>query len=446
MTRPAPAWALAVSIAGFFVVTLDALIVSVALPEIGRDVGGGIHGQQWVVDAYTLVFASSMLAAGPLSDRLGARRAYTAGIVVFVVASALCAIAPSIESMIAARLLQGLGAAIMTPASLALLREAYPDSARRARALGLWALGGAAASVAAPAVGGALSLVSWRLIFVVNIPVGLIVLVLLSRVPRSVRRSSPIDWTGQVLSASGLVALVLGIIELGRVGADSPHVVGLLIASVVLMITFGVSQTRREHPLVPPTLVASRQVVACLVAGFTSLGTFYGVIFVMSLHLQDTLGLDAWDAGLAFLPMTLLVGFMNVGAGRAIARVGVRLPAIFGFVLTTLGCLGLAIGHTHADVLGLSLLMIPIGLGGAFATPCITAALLDIVPPELVGTAGGLLNTSRQVGGALAIAVFGGLIGALGTSDALSVSLLASAALVGLTAVLCRALPGRLAA
>jgi DHA2 family methylenomycin A resistance protein-like MFS transporter len=175
-----PGAALAVALLGFFVITLDALVVSVALPAISRDLGGGITGLQWIIDGYTLMFAALLLFAGSLSDRIGARRAFGVGLALFVAASAACALAPTMGVLVAARLAQGAGAAVMTPPSLALIREAYQDPAKRARAIGVWGLGGALASAVGPLVGGSLSLLSWRLIFFVNLPVGLVALLLLA--------------------------------------------------------------------------------------------------------------------------------------------------------------------------------------------------------------------------------------------------------------------------
>jgi len=194
-------WGLAVAVLGFFVVTLDALIVNVALPAIGRDQGGGITGLQWVVDGYTLMFAALLLSAGALSDRIGARQAYGVGLALFVAASAACGLAPTMGVLVAARLAQGAGAAVMMPASLALIREAYHDAARRARAIAIWSLGAGVASAAGPVVGGFLTLLSWRAIFFINLPVGVAALVLLAGVARSPRRAVPFDWVGRSGSA-----------------------------------------------------------------------------------------------------------------------------------------------------------------------------------------------------------------------------------------------------
>jgi MFS family permease len=183
----APGCSLAAALLGFFAVTLDAVIVNVALPDIRRDLAGSMSGLQWVVDGYTLMFAALLLSAGSLSDRAGARRAFGAGMTVFVLASAACGLAPSLPALVAARFVQGTAAAAMMPSSMALISHAFPDPVSRARAVALWSMGGVAASTSGPILGGLWSLVSWRLIFFVNVPAGTVALVLLARTVRAPR-------------------------------------------------------------------------------------------------------------------------------------------------------------------------------------------------------------------------------------------------------------------
>ena len=219
---------LAVALLGFFVVTLDALVVNVALPAIGGELGGGITGLQWVIDGYTLIFAALLLSAGALSDRFGARTAFGIGLATFTAASVGCGVAPEFGVLIAARMAQGAGAAIMLPASLALIREAYSNGRERARAIALWSFGAAVASSAGPALGGLLTLLSWRMIFFINLPVGLFALWLLVRVSRSPRRTARFDWVGQVTAIVGMGDLTYGLIEGGATGFTASQVLGAL--------------------------------------------------------------------------------------------------------------------------------------------------------------------------------------------------------------------------
>jgi DHA2 family methylenomycin A resistance protein-like MFS transporter len=401
---------LAVAVLGFFVITLDAFVVNVSLPAIGHDLGGGVTGQQWVVDGYTLMFAALLLSAGALSDRIGARQAFGVGLGTFVAASAACGLASSIGVLIAARLAQGAGAALMLPASLALIREDYPDAAERAGAIALWAFGASVASSAGPVVGGFLTLLSWRLIFVINLPVGVIALYLLARVSRSPRRPVRFDWIGQVTAVLGVAALIYGLIEGGAVGFGAPWVLAALAVAVVTLAAFLVDQARGPHPMVPLGLFRSRPVAVSVSVGFAFTAGFYGLVFLLSLYFQEMRGLSSSTTGLAFLPLTAIGLFVTPVAPRVAARFGPPVSMAVGQVLMATGLLGVCLGAAKAPILLLSLLTLPIGLGAALTIPTMTAVLVGSVPAALVGTVSGVLNTSRQLGGALAVAVFGALV------------------------------------
>ncbi|MDQ3904916.1 MAG: MFS transporter [Actinomycetota bacterium] len=426
--------ALIVAVLGFFIVTLDALVVNVALPDIGRAMGGGITGLQWVVDGYTLMFAALLLSAGTLSDRIGARQSFGMGLVTFVLASAACGLAPSIGVLIAGRLVQGAGAAVMMPASLALIRENYADPRDRARAIALWSLGAGVASAAGPVVGGFLTLLSWRLIFFVNLPIGALALYLLTRVARSPRQSVPFDWVGQVAAVLGTGALTYGLIEGGAEGFSAPRVVALVLAVVALAV-FLVAQMRGTHPMVPLGLFRSRPVSVSVAVGFTFTVGFYGLVFLLSLYFQELRGLSSLVTGLAFIPMTGLSFFVTLLTPRLAERFGPDKPMAVGQVFMAAGLLGLLVTAAGASNLWMSLLTLPVGLGAALAIPTMTALLVDSVPAALVGTGSGVLNTSRQLGGALAIALFGALVAHRETFlHGLRVSLLLAAVLLLATA------------
>jgi DHA2 family methylenomycin A resistance protein-like MFS transporter len=405
-----PGLALAVALLGFFVITLDALVVNVALPAIGRDLGGGMTGLLWVVDGYTLTFAALLLFAGTLSDRIGARLAFGIGLAMFVAASAACGLAPTLGVLVAARLAQGAGAAVMLPASLALIREAYPDPVQRARAIGVWAIGGAVASAAGPAVGGFVSLLSWRMIFFINLPVGVVALYLLARIPRSPGQQVPFDWAGQVAAVVGMSALIYGLIEGGAMGFSAPLILGAFAVALVALVAFLLAQARGTHPMVPLKLFRSREVAISVSVGFAFMFGFYGLVFLFSLYFQELRGLSPLATGLAFMPMTVLSVFVNPLSARIAERFGPRVPISTGQFLMAAGLLSLCIAAAGAPIGLLATLTIPVGLGAALAIPTVTALLVNSVPAELAGTASGVLNTCRQIGGALSIAVFGTLI------------------------------------
>jgi DHA2 family methylenomycin A resistance protein-like MFS transporter len=408
--QPRPTAALAAALLGFFVITLDAVIVNVVLPSIRGDLGGGVTGLQWVVDGYTLMFAALLLSAGSLTDRFGARRVFGLGLVVFVLASVACGFAPGLGGLIVARLVQGSAAAVMMPSSMSLLREGFPDPAQRAGALAVWAMGGAVASSAGPILGGLLDLVDWRLIFFINAPVGATALVLLARTPRSPRRPASFDWAGQVTAVLAMGGLTYGAIEAGSLGFTDPRVVTAFAVAVVALALFVLAQHRGAHPMVPLELFRSRPVVVSVLIGFAFMIGYYGLPFVFSLYLQQVRGLSPLGTGVMFLPMMLI----GLALTPFTARLGQRFgrPALIatGLLAMATGLVVLALMPASAAFWALGLLMILVGLGGPLVMPPTMAVLLDHAPDQRAGTVSGLFNTSRQIGGALAIAVFGGLL------------------------------------
>ncbi len=402
--------ALALGAVGFFLITLDILIVNVALTRIGRELGGGTAGQQWVIDGYTLTFAALLLFAGNLADRIGAKRAVGVGIVAFLVASIGCAVAPTLGLLVAARVVQGAAAAVMLPASMALIREAYPDPRERTHALGIWAVGGAVAGAAGPLLGGILTTFDWRLVFGINIPACLCMLVLLVRVLRSPTGPRPFDRLGQACSLIGLTALMYGLIEGGRDGFGEPVVVGALVVAVAAIALFVVVESRVRHPMLPLDLVRPRAMRIALLVGFAFMISNFGTVFVNSLYLQQHLGLSPLAAGLVFLPSAAFSIVGNVVSGSLANRFGPRVPIVGGLLAMVAGLVGMI---TVAP-LGVAWLIAPCmvftGAGGSVAMPPATSLVLASVVPARAGTASAVFNTFRQVGGAVAIAVFGALI------------------------------------
>lgn len=430
-----PTWALSAALLGFFIITLDALVVSVALPAIRETVGGGMIGLQWVMDGYTLPFAALLLLAGTLSDRLGARTTFGIGVVLFVASSAACAFAPTVELLIIARFVQGVGAAAMTPASLALIGEAYPDPIKKGRAIGIWAVGGAVASASGPLIGGMLTVIDWRLIFLINLPVGAIAFVLLARVSPSSRHVSSFDWAGQIASLIGLTALIYGLIETGDKGIGSVHVILSLAVAVVATAVFFVIQARSRSPMVPLDLFGSQTAATTIAIGFAFMYAFYGMVFIVSLFLQEQRGMNALQTGLAFAPVTAFSVFMPIIAARLAERFGSWLPITVGQVAMATGLLSLSVFSDTAPVPVLIASMIPVGIGGGLAMPSATSLLLNVSSRNRAGTASGVLNTSRQIGGAVAIAVAGTLISVQGYRQGVQNSLLIAATLIGITAI-----------
>ncbi|MGJ5750651.1 MFS transporter [Streptomyces puniciscabiei] len=436
-TRSSAALTLTAALLGFALICLDASVVNVALPAIGSSLGGGMSGLQWVVDAYTLAFAALMLSTGAFSDRTGASRAFALGTSVFTLASAACGLAPNLPALIGARVVQGVAAAVVLPATLALVRQAYREPARRARAVATWAAGGSLAVALGPVAGGALTTAwDWRGIFFVNLPVGAAILALLVRAPRSRPRPAPLDLPGQLTAVVALVCLTFAVIEGGTAGWAA-LTVAVLAGAAFLRI-----EARQPHPVVPLGLFRDRTVATAVAAGSACSVAFFGMVFVFSLFFQQVQGHSALYAGLMFLPMTGLIAVTNVVAGKLAGRHGPRLPMLVGQPLAVAGLLLLLYVDAGTPPALVSVLLVPLALGCALTVPPLTAAMMEAVPAERAGLAAGVLNSARQVAGGLGIAVFGALLGH-GFEAGLRWSLAVGAALLTVTFALSFRLAGR---
>jgi DHA2 family methylenomycin A resistance protein-like MFS transporter len=406
VARPASATPVLVSVAlSSFMVALDVTALNVALPEIGRDLATGMDRLQWIAGAYTLVFASLLLSAGALSDRLGAKRVFLCALVIFTGASIACGSANSVVALITARAVQGVGAALMLPSSMALLVEAYPEPGARARAVALWGGISALALVSGPLLGGLLvEHVNWRAIFYLNVPFCLVALLSCALRSRAVAvRPRSIDWPGQVLSALALVSLIFALIEGPVWGWRHPWVVAALLTALTACVAFIHSQRTRREPMLPLNLFASRTFSAAIGAGFLQTLAYYGSLFVLPFALQGQ-GRTPVEIGVAMIPMTLATGVMASLSGRLSNAWGGRSVGAAGMLCGALGAASLALFNMNAVSLVLGGLMI--GLGGA-TLPVIVGACLASVPSGKVGIGSGVLNAARQCGGVMGIALLG---------------------------------------
>ncbi|MFI9076326.1 MFS transporter [Streptomyces sioyaensis] len=433
-----PGRILAAAVLGFFIITLDALVVNVALPSMSHDVGGGMSGLQWVVDGYTLMFAALLLSAGALADRIGSARTYAGGLILFTLASLACGLAPTMPVLIAARLVQGCAASVVTPASLSLIRQAFADEGKRVKALALWSAGGAIAAAAGPVAGGVLtSALGWRAIFFLNLPVGAVALYLMRNPPAAPRRRAPLDLGGQITVVIALGALTFSMIEGGSRGyGDGLVLAGLAVAALALAAFLAI-EVRHPHPMLPLSLLRNRFVSVPSLVGATISVAFYGSVFVLGLYFQQARGQSALGAGLMFLPMTTVVAVLNLFvAARVIQRFGPRLPIVVGQAVTATDLVLIGVFGDRVGDVALALLIVPVCCVGGVAVPAATALLMNNVPGERTGTASGVMNAFRQVGTALAIAVFGALVAGSGTFfDGLRTSLLGAAGLLVISVV-----------
>jgi DHA2 family methylenomycin A resistance protein-like MFS transporter len=402
---------------GYGVVQLDVTIVNTALNSIGSSLGGGVSELQWVVSAYTIAFAAFILTAGALGDRIGAKRIFMAGFAIFTAASAGCALAPNAASLIVARAVQGLAAAILVPNSLALLSHAYPDDKARGRAVGIWAAGASLALTAGPLVGGGLiALVGWRSIFFVNLPIGLAGLWLTWRYASETTRSPQreVDLAGQVAAITALGCLAGAIIEAGAAGWTDSFVLAGFVASAILAALFVLQERRAAQPMLPLTLFRHRMFALTSLVGLLVNVAFYGLIFVFSLYFQRVNGWSPLATGLAFLPMMGAVLLVNLVAARVSERIGGPQTIALGAALAAVGCLaliGIASGTSYWEI-GTQLVIIGGGLG--LLVPPLTSTLLGSVEKSRSGIAAGVLNSTRQTGSVLGVALFGSLIGGSG--------------------------------
>jgi MFS transporter, DHA2 family, methylenomycin A resistance protein len=397
---------------GYGVVQLDVTIVNTALHSIGSALGGGVSGLQWVVSTYTIAFAAFILTAGALGDRLGAKRIFMAGFAIFTAASVACALAPTSLILIASRAVQGVGAAILVPNSLALLNHSYPNDMERGRAVGLWAAGASLALTAGPLVGGCLiTLLGWRSIFLVNLPIGLAGLWLTwCYATDTARGRHDLDVPGQAAAIGLLGVLATAIIEGGRVGWSNSWVLAGFVLSVVLGALFLLQERRTRHPMLPVSLFADRMFALTSVDGLLVNIAFYGLIFVLSLYFQQVNGWSAFATGLAFVPMMGAVLPVNLAAPRIAERIGAPATIAAGAVTAAVGCLALLTIAPGTSYWAIGPQLVVMGGGLGLLVPPLTSTLLGSVEKARSGVAAGVLNSTRQTGSVLGVALFGSLI------------------------------------
>ncbi|WP_419993844.1 MFS transporter [Streptomyces boninensis] len=409
-------------VAGNGLVLLDTTILNVALPDVRTDLGASAAALPWTADAYTVVFAGLLLAAGAVADRFGARRVYRYALAAFAALSLLCAAAPGAAALIGGRALLGAAGAGMVPASLALLASLYPEPARRARAVGAWAALSSIGMIAGPVLGGALvELGGWRLVFLVNPPIAALAIWAARNLrnnpaaapprtgpsPSSRLRSRRGDPLGLILSVAGLSALTFGLIDAGTSGWARPLPVAALLVAAAAFAALAVAERRVPAPALPPALLRLRPVQAAVVTATTATWTVYGVLFLLTQWLVEDRGLRPLQAGLAFLPLTLPMCVLPLLTGRLVARTGTR-PAMLGGLTAVAASGGLLAFAGHDAPLGLiTAVQLVLAVGATLSIPSATAELSSSAPAELAATGQGALNAARQAGAALGVAVLG---------------------------------------
>jgi len=431
---------------GFFAVCLaycaiilDGSVLNVGIPAIRHDLGTSMAAAQWVLDAYTLPLAALLLTAGALGDRIGLRRMLVAGTAVFTAASAACAAAPDVGALIAARAVQGVGAAALLPATLALIPHLFTSQGDRARAAVIWVAAGAISVAAGPLVGGLLiDAFGWRSIFLINLPVGVVsAAVAWVSVPETPRHRVPLDRAGQVLAAAALGLVTAGLILGGAAGWAAPETLGALAGGTAAALAFWVAEQRGGHPMLPPSFFAHRVRTAAIVSAGLMGFTFYGTLFVMSLYFQQVRGASPGAAGVALLPLTAGSAVSPLVLYRPLSRrYGHPAMLAAGFACcaagtAVLGCAGTR-GPYPAALAGL----LVTGVGSTIAFSALTSLLMASVPASQSGLGSGLQNTSRQAGALIAVSVLGSVLNTARLAGRLPVTfaLIAAAAVAGVAA------------
>ncbi|MDI4234006.1 MFS transporter [Bradyrhizobium sp. 31Argb] len=398
---------------GFAVVQLDVSIVNVALAQLSIELNASISNLQWVVDAYSLTFAVLLLSAGAFGDWLGARRAYLIGLAIFAVASAICGAVQSVQQLIAARIMHGIGAAILVPPSLALLNHACANNTRlRARAVGIWTATAGVSVACGPIVGGLLlSTLGWRSIFFVNLPLcllGVATTARLTEVPRDRRRY--FDIGGQIFAVVALTCLIASVIKSGALGFFHPWVFGGLASAVLCTLIFVYIEGNAAYPMLPLSLFRRPNFSPTVLFGIAINFTYYGLIFIVSLYLQNVQGYTADRAGFAFLPLTATLIVANLFSGWMAGQYGDRRPMVLGALVCAAGFALLLQLDSQSSYFAMLLPFLAIPAGMGLAVPAMTNAMLSSVEKSWSGTASAVLNSARQAGGAIGVAVFGALI------------------------------------
>jgi EmrB/QacA subfamily drug resistance transporter len=397
-----------------FMAVMTTSVVSVALPTIGRDLHASSASLEWIVDAYVIVFASLLVAGGVLSDRRGRKGMFMTGVTLFGFGSLIAGVAPSVGALLAGRVVQGLGPAVVTPTSLAIISATFDDPRERATAIGVWSSGSGLALAVGPAVGGLLvDAIGWRSVFLLNVPLAAAVIALGLRfipvIPRS-RAVRRFDSVGALLTTAGVGVLTFGLIEGPSRGWGSSLILGAFVVAMCALVAFVVWERRHEAPLIDVSLFSRAPFTVANVAGLAVFFAFIGAIVYLSAYFQQVQGRSALGAGLAVLPVG--IGFF-VGAqlsGRLVGRLGPRLPMVLGLGLCGAAMVALVRLRAGSSIGAVWWILAGVGLGGGLSLTPMTAVAMAAVRAERAGMASAIHNSMRQVGQALGVAVLGSLV------------------------------------
>src|SRR3954452_18079830 len=396
-----------------FIVGLDITVVNVALPSIGAELHAGISGLQWTVEAYTVVMASLLMFSGSMADRLGRKRTFVAGLAVFALASLLCSLAPSVELLVAFRVLQAIGASMMNPVAMSIITNTFTEPRERAQAVGVWGAVFGISMALGPVIGGTLvSSIGWRSIFLVNLPVALVAIVLTLRFVPESKAPKPrrFDPAGQILVSVLLATLTFGIIEAPGRGWTSPLILATFSASIAALVGLLVHEPRREEPLIDLRFFRSVPFASAVTISVAAFAAFGGFLFLNTLYLQQSRGLSPVEAGLCTLPMAAMIVLAAPISGRIVGRRGPRLLLVLSGICSITACAMLAGIDASTPLAQLLVTYVIFGLGFGLVNAPITNAAVSGMPRAQAGVASAIATTSRQVGTTLGVAVVGAIV------------------------------------
>jgi EmrB/QacA subfamily drug resistance transporter len=402
------------------IVGMDVTIVNIALPAIQADLGASFSSLQWTVASYTVVLASLLMLSGSMADRFGRARVFKLGLAIFTGASLACSLAPTVGWLVAFRVFQAIGGSMMNPVAMSIIRNVFDDPRERARAIGIWGSVIGVSMALGPVLGGLLVPISWRAVFLINIPIGLAAIALTARfIPESrAPRPRRLDAVGQILFIVMLASLTSAIIEGPNLGWDSPWVAALAPTSILSFAAFVPYELRRFDPLIDPRFFESRPFAAASAIAVAAFMAFGGFLFINTLYLQDVRELSPVDAGLCMLPLAAMAAICSPLAGRVVGSRGVRGPLVLGGAALGTGALMLVELNDATPIGWLLAAYTVFGIGLGSVNPPITVIAVSGMPPEQAGVAAAVPTTSRQVGLTLGVAVLGAVATA-GVSDSL---------------------------
>ncbi|MCX5014037.1 MFS transporter [Streptomyces sp. NBC_00555] len=406
---------LAICCMSLLIVSLDNTVLNVALPSMRRDLNASVAGMQWTIDAYTLVLASLLMLAGSTADRIGRRKVFVAGLVLFTVGSLLCSLAPTLDWLIAYRMVQAVGGAMLNPVAMSIITNTFTEPAERARAIGVWGAVAGISMAAGPLVGGVLvDSVGWRSIFWVNLPVGLVALALtLRHVPESrAARPRRVDPVGQLLVMALLGSLTYGIIEAPAAGWRSPLIMGCALVAVASLVGLLRYEPRREEPLIDFRFFRSAPFSGATVIAVSAFAGMAGFLFLNTLYLQEVMGLDALHAGLYMLPMAAMTMLVAPLSGRLVGSRGPRLPMLIAGVAMAASGLLFAAFRAETSTALMFTGYVLFGLGFGMVNAPVTNTAVSGMPRSQAGVAAAIASTSRQTGSTLGVAVVGAVLAA----------------------------------